>query len=410
MLRTRILMAGALALTILGGCTAPAPSPSPTAPSVVVHWDAVEPPAAPKVARWYEAYTDDLIPSPDYGPLVPYPGTSASIPQWGTELLFGLATQDGVVVTDPVFSRATMPSYYDIASNTFHTLPLLVLQVPGADEVGAPMYQCGLAAADGSWYSGQVYTSHVCTTSFGVLMTDGAGDVVMVDTQGEEIFRWPAQDIPLSDFEVSPYYYAVIDISGPYLCWDGGLEGDALQYADLRIGTVYTQRPADLPQPADYSEEGPLPEGKYRLQDNILTVQYGGEPHTIPISPDVDQVLVDGDRVILSLLSDTDYGYCQLMDLEGQVLLTLEEYPLQFVEQMGPDAPTLVSYLIYHEDSYENQPNYTTVVLTRDGRPLLTAQNWVYQFGGRLLYATPGAYHMADLEGNELLCLPRLDG
>ena len=86
--------------------------------TVTAHWDRLEPIHTPKSQRWYEEYTDHLIPSKEYGPLIPYIGgspTTTPEPLW----LYGLATQDGVMGTDPVF--------YEVSYSEDTETPLLVL-------------------------------------------------------------------------------------------------------------------------------------------------------------------------------------------------------------------------------------------------------------------------------------------
>lgn len=169
-----------LALTFalaLSGCTPAAsspsgapgetPSPAPTAtprPGPAVYTDASqltpyekpEPPVS-KFTRRYEEFTDALIPSGDYGILIPFPGASAVRAEdtgwgwWGTYELYGLMTLDGEVVVDPVFSSAYAPSHWDERSGQNRELDCLILQKVVKDENGELISVAALCARDGSW-------------------------------------------------------------------------------------------------------------------------------------------------------------------------------------------------------------------------------------------------------------------
>lgn len=403
----RPLVPGLLCLALLTGCTSwvpQAPAAPSATPSVTVHWEVLEPPTTPKVQRWYDTFTGDLIPGDTYGRLLPYLGSSSASEHFGTGYRYGLATWDGVVVTDPVFLRADFPTYYDPATCSTHALPMLLLQLPDTDAHGTPVRQYGLAAPDGSWYTGQVYTSTIAFSSLGALVTDQAGDVVMVDTQGQEIFRWPAQCIPLEDFQVSPYYFSITGVSGPYLCWGGSSEGEGSQYVDLRDGTVSTQRPHDYQEISLIDNGGYFPGGWYQEADGMLTIHGDdGTLHTLSLPSNLSSYTIQGDLVIWVLNENTT---CQVTDLDGTPIFSVETYPLQFLQYPQSQVPTLLYYSIYAPDD----PDCTTVVLDREGNPILTAENQVLQYEDRLVFATPGYYHITDLEGTDLLCLPRMDG
>ena len=82
--------------------------------------------------RWYEDYKAALIPSRDYGDLVPYLGQRLGS---GVICLYGLMTRDGLVVTDPVYTNVR--GYYGKI--------LSLCQVEDGEE------RYYIAAMDGSW-------------------------------------------------------------------------------------------------------------------------------------------------------------------------------------------------------------------------------------------------------------------
>ena len=173
----------ALALALLAGCTPPAaqspapvetpvtPStqaPAPSGPPVYTDYSQLTPyekterPVA-KFTRRYEEFTDTLIPTDDYGPLIPFAGVSATRSEddgWGWMEdydLYGLMTLDGEVIVDPVFSSAYAPSVWDPNYDNRRTLGCLVLQKVIADEKGEPVSVAALCARDGSWCTGFDY-------------------------------------------------------------------------------------------------------------------------------------------------------------------------------------------------------------------------------------------------------------
>lgn len=417
--------APALALLLLAGCQQPAadsPSPSPDAspvPSyqVTTHWDALTERPAPLVSRWYEGYTDDLIPSDDYGQLVPYIGGEASAEGWGTNWTYGLATRDGVIVTDPVFLEVQPLTYYDYGVYQNIQTPVLLLRKAGIDpdkrpdEAGYFYDRYGLAALDGSWYTGLAYSAVICQSELGALLFDLQGDVVMVGLDGQELWRWPAGEIPLPGLIPQEQYWEIVSSRGSYLQyitqWNENGEPSYL-YVDLRTGELCDGAPDDLPQDEGYREGvGYFSGGWYEQADGVLTIHTdGGQDHTMPFPQGFDYPEINGDRIIFHSSTYTagdSRDRSLVTDLNGNELLRSGQY-LNFVWQQWGDVPSLMSYTVYDEDYVHSR----AIVLDRDGNELLTAQDYsVSQFGDRLLYASQDFYHLTDLEGNDLLRIPR---
>mgnify|MGYP003260535114 FL=1 len=106
-------------MLLLSGCqagSAAAPAPGQDAgPEVAVHWDVLESGPVTRAERFYEEYTDHLIASDSYGELVPYiGGEEYRDPLYGVfSPIYGLATHDGTIVTDPVYLDVSRVSMYD---------------------------------------------------------------------------------------------------------------------------------------------------------------------------------------------------------------------------------------------------------------------------------------------------------
>lgn len=405
----RLTLAGAvLALALLAGCTQPgseaSPSPDPTpasTPGVTVHWDVLDEPSVPLANRWYEGYTDTLIPSEDYGLLVPYIGGAAYRESYISNWIFGLADHDGKVVTDPVYLDASYPTYYDWDAMRSRNLPMLLLQTVEEGADGEPVSLYGLAAADGSWYSGQVYGRSITVSSHGVLLFDLEGNVVMVAPNGSEVFRWEAGSIPLPGLVPDSYAWDMYAVYDPYLVWYG--ENGGLLYADLRTGEVTSQAPADYREPNLENKEGMgwFNGVWYEHSGDTLTIHTDdGQTYTLSCYPE-DRVEINGDRVLLYSLREDKWDY-RLMNFQGKVLSTRE---FSFLWQNWGDTPSLLAAYDYNSMELVSQ----TTVLDRDGQVLLHARGDVYQYGDRLAWADEGYYHLSDLEGRDLLCLPRLD-
>ena len=79
-----------------------------------------------------------------------------SWPEFG--LSYGLATQDGAIVTAPVFVSVSPITWYDQRTHASQTTDLLCLRRGGGTgENGWPVELIGLASSDGSWYTGPIY-------------------------------------------------------------------------------------------------------------------------------------------------------------------------------------------------------------------------------------------------------------
>jgi len=120
-------------------------------------WSKLEPykPEQAVFTRRYADFTPTLIPADDYGPLISFPGAQLSRAyEWGgyeDYTLLGLATLQGEVVADPVFT-SVFPLIRRAASGEPLGQPdVLVLEKTQKDASGRPQAVAALAARDGSW-------------------------------------------------------------------------------------------------------------------------------------------------------------------------------------------------------------------------------------------------------------------
>ena len=339
MKRTIILIFTAVLALLTAACGAPeaepAASPAPSGPNVQVHWDALETPQAGTVERWYEEYAPELIPSDEYGQLVPYIGGESQSEIWGTSWFYGLATHDGVIVTDPVFLEVTALDWYDPTKYGRVQGGALILHsaVEAADgpvDEYSPGFEdrYGLAAADGSWYTGQVYTDLICQSELGALFFDLDGCIVMVSAGGgAELWRWEAGEIPFEGLVPDMYYWDSVSTSGDYMIyteWDGATGDSWLTYVDLRDGSVLDGEPEGLDHGSAYDPESDRTRfsgGWYSISGGVLSIELdSGETHSFPMpegSGEYSYPDIDGDRAIISL----DDGASVMTDLDGNELL-----------------------------------------------------------------------------------------
>ena len=217
------LAAMAAGLLLLAGCT-PAPpsptgSPSPTSavesgPLVHTDWSQLTPyqPFEAVEERWYEEYTDRLIPREDYGTLVPYavPRSTYQL-SWDddgtlyTHQSYGFADRTGRVVTDPVFSSIYQFTAYLPSTGQVEYLPCWVISsgeiLPGEENA-----RCAVAALDGSWCTGFDYLG----PSEGMGLAGGEDGLLLFDLEdrcavllspeGKELLSIPAEREEFSDY------------------------------------------------------------------------------------------------------------------------------------------------------------------------------------------------------------------
>ena len=231
--RTR-LTALTLSVLLLAGCAQASPAPTengssqtagslseperPSGPNVQVDWsklDGNKTALQPDVdgGRWYPDYTGDLVPSEDYGPLVPYAGAlTYSFNTWtddsGQEQrwyspwptpLYGLMTREGKIVTDPVYQSANQADFYWQGQST--TLPVLLLsqaREEWKDFCNGQRY--AVAALDGSWCTGFDFWNY--TTREDELLLYGPGGVTWIDAVSGAREDWSWEFLGVTEEEL----------------------------------------------------------------------------------------------------------------------------------------------------------------------------------------------------------------
>lgn len=231
MRRLIALLLSCLVLCAAGCAPAAAPEKTPDAapshpsdPSVQTDWSQLTPyePFEQVGARLMDGPMDELVPSDDYGLLVPYGGDSVSYQyDWDESgasfqlYQYGLSTLDGTMVTDPVYDGVYQFSAYreDAAYSVKAPFWQLIRTV---ETENGPEQRCAVAVLDGSWctqfryeYSAEAaITFNACED--GIILADLESEcIVVLDRQGHEVYSLPRSEA--SDPEEDWWSYSLLN-------------------------------------------------------------------------------------------------------------------------------------------------------------------------------------------------------
>jgi hypothetical protein len=142
-------------------------------------------------SRWYAEPVEELRVRSDYGTLVPFCGTQSK---------YGLMTQEGKVVVDPVYSSVDSISYYDWGAGANHAFPAYVLGrlTGGVDEDGMAEEAYTYVGIDGSWSSGP-WPSHAASASEGRLLLQAGDRWELRDETGALLRSYTGEELGLDD-------------------------------------------------------------------------------------------------------------------------------------------------------------------------------------------------------------------
>ena len=418
----------------------PAQSPLPEPPSgsvrVEAHWDMLEERARPLARRWYEEYTDDLLPADGYGPLVPYIGGEKLV-RWGwptedgspyvsSEYLYGFATAHGVMVTDAVFDSIYAPAYYDVATASHRTLPLWVVTRTVISPEGEPHTAAGVAAQDGSWYTGLVFSSsdlaygtpHVISCETGLLMLETPERAVMIGLDGTERYRLTADQFLSPNSEARSWFFSGaihfgLQQRGPYwsfqeaLIYGSEVTGEPI-WLDSRTGIRLDGQPDDVPtEPEDAWTRTFFSGGWHDCEDT--SVLYFDDGTVLDLTLTLPKYLAMPRYVAPPLLIFEDEYSATVTDLEGNILFRWDVpeggfHSISLLSSPGEDPPLVQ----YHR--WDDPDSYIPVetVLSPEGIIYSGRVDVLTAYGDTLSIVEPEWYLLLDIRGNELLRLPRV--
>lgn len=453
-LRMRI-PAAALALLLLAGCGGPAegspspapvasPSPSPVAEpdpepvsSVAVHWDALTPrqPNTVLANRLKDEPMPELTPGKNYGQLVPYIGAELQVNygymdgNYSTDYLYGLSTSDGLILTDPVYQSISQAWWYDAASGENHLLPILVLTQTVRTGKGPEDYgiAVGLAAADGSWYTGMKFSSalssYITATPAGLLMCQDAETAIMIGLDGKELFRWSPDDFLPPDSDARDWFFQD-GLNWSLYCYGellyfgntGWMEDDGW-WIDPKTGKRLDDPslPEEPEQDIDYSWYT-FSGGRYQMEASPLVIEYDdGSTETIALPSELGRLdSVSREYLVFSKNIDGADWYT-LTDHDCKTLYSSQGSPeirgLYFYDDAldGVSYPWL-SRWEQGDDPAEDVWYYQ--LLSPEGKILLSTSGPMTPYGGLLATAEETVYRLVDVRSNcrELIRLPRWAG
>lgn len=328
------LLSVLLLLCLLTGCgeapSSPAPEPdsAPVSP-VYTDWSQLTPYSPEEAEAQYTCFepysgSGTLQARNDYGLLLPYIGAELVVDNYIAFALplYGLATADGQVVTEPVYAGISMENGF-----------LLLYRGEGTarhKEVWGSWVEGGfhltVAAPDGSWVR-EVDGYEVCSID-GLLATADRGALSYWNTQGELVrsfsadifepyfgddFIWNGEGGPWLDHADSRVAYVTSNDPAP--------DGDQRLrlYLDLEQGTVRKTPPDGYPEEIDYEsfyEEEPEFPG-YRHSGHItdpVTGQRYYPAHTDTEGPSEYHLLSESGEVLLTDFDNLWVSFPQIID------------------------------------------------------------------------------------------------
>ena len=203
-MRLLVLVLAMLILTLAAACSKTTerppflPPPEPVPPPVA-RWDvrtdysALTPYVPPNIvySRLHPGPLPELLPSNDYGLLLPYSGAVVMASGSLREVGYGFVTIDGVIVTDLVYDRIERATYYLPMERMERPAYRLIVNTPSQESsVYFPASKIAACALDGSWITDFDYVDVVFTdTAFFLIRDHGSYDTDVYDYSGSKLYN-----------------------------------------------------------------------------------------------------------------------------------------------------------------------------------------------------------------------------
>lgn len=368
----------------------------------------------------------EFLPADSYGAILPYIGGEQSFSYYegdpySADFLYGLCTTDGTILTDAVYSSVYQASWHDTAFGRSHDLPVWVFTQTAQREDGQYYTSVGLAALDGSWFTGMKFeaslNTYIFTCSNGLLMKLDDETAVMVGLSGQELFRWTVDDFLPADHDYRGWFFddglnwLLRNVGGRvyYRPSEMGLDGPEYQWIDPITGKFLGEHEFD--EPLDLTATGIhyFDGGWCKLNGQTMEIHYddGTETSFTTDGPVGSYYDVTAHYFRLYRTRGKEY----ICTHDGAILASgSDEYSLNLYRDSGTGVgyPALYSY---QYDEASRRDWYTFIFLNPDGSELATvtcSNGWPTLFNGLISVADDTTYRLTDLAtGKDLIRLPR---
>ena len=336
----------------------------------------------------------ELVPSDDYGALLPYTGIKV-FSENGYELagLKGLVTRDGMIVTDPVYATVYRMAVYDQGEGESEEKPAYVLsgtyEDSPDDSYTAPfMAACAL---DGSWITPFVYSDIFSSGDAMILVRDAEkNDWDVMDYDGNLLYN--SKDMDWSGMLPEWSCYLAYNNSGGFI--ETQLRDGTIVYINVVTGELTR---------TDFSEA-------MAFSDGLAAVSVGGlwgyvntdftfviEPQYMTADPFV------GKRAVVRT-TDGDYV---LIDKSGQQLIVSAEGAISnwysdsyCVYDAYGNPEKYYDYDLNGYDAWMDDHQLTQVTPLANGWYYYQNASGVVLFSKTQEYALPGIENISNISGD----------
>lgn len=184
-------------------------------------------PLQEKATRYYPDYTDHVIPSKDYGKLMPYIGKIVGTQEdYALQFYYGLINDQGKIVVDPIYNSA----YFSTVDEDNGEEILVLSQW---EDENLEKAKTTIVASDGSWCIGPIKGYFTNASDNRIIVSvygEEAGDpqqlprmeTIVYDTNGKQLYTSPASFWEFSEGlaparisqAMDKEYYQYIDLAG----------------------------------------------------------------------------------------------------------------------------------------------------------------------------------------------------
>lgn len=368
------------------GASSDTPSPVPTDwhSGVKTDYSGLTPYVPPEenYTRLSDGALPELMPSDQYGTLLPYIGeVMYSYGGYNTVRQYGLVTADGMIVTDAVYNNVYQGSYFSYSTYTSKNVPVYNLvklsetideENPWDSEIHA------VCAVDGGWTTSFDYKSVYFTDKEIILVRDPANnDIDVLDYNGKLLYNTKS----LACFDELPEYSA-------YKFMDG--YGEGLIAIPLTSGqSVLIDALTGAETTIDYESCSAFSGGRAAV---LVDGLYGYIDRDLNLVIPPQFVWFDYFYHGKGVVQYPDQSYA-IIDTDGNVLLENENY----ISKWDTDT-----YGIYNADNSETYYDSDLNKISFDGQQITPLSGgWYFFMSGKDITIFKGSetHTFEDVEG-----------